>query len=328
MRHYGYITLLLLILCGKTLAADARVMIVSIDGLRPDLAMRANMPVLRSLLERGSYTLWATTTPVAVTTPSHTSMLTGVTVERHGISGNDDKSVAAEKLLVPTIFDLAKDAEIDSVLVAGKSKFNMLASRATHAWVTHQSVTTDQDVADHALQMLREYQPRLMVVHFPQVDSVGHARGWGTVDQIRAIENADLQLGRLLDELKAQKRLDETTIIVSSDHGGSGRTHGANDERSRFIPWIIVGPEVRKNIDLTINRELNVQTYDTFATACFVLGITVPADIDGKVITQVFETNNLLQTASTQPKIQTQPKVQPQLQSHPKYHPQPPGITP
>ena len=64
-------------------------LIVSIDGLRPDLALRAEMPHLRRLLKQGSYTFWAQTIPVAVTLPSHTSMLTGTPLEVHGIGFND-----------------------------------------------------------------------------------------------------------------------------------------------------------------------------------------------------------------------------------------------
>ena len=66
-------------------ASDRRVLIISVDGLRPDLALRANMPAVRSLIARGSFTFWAKTTAMAVTLPSHTSMLTGVHPGKHGI---------------------------------------------------------------------------------------------------------------------------------------------------------------------------------------------------------------------------------------------------
>src|SRR4051794_806960 len=40
-----------------------RVMVVSIDGLRPDLLLLADAPVARSLMKRGCYSMWAMTTP-------------------------------------------------------------------------------------------------------------------------------------------------------------------------------------------------------------------------------------------------------------------------
>src|SRR5690349_20164055 len=63
-------------------------LIVSIDGLRPDLLVRAKTPTIRSLIERGSFSMWARTTKVAITLPSHVSMLTGVPPERHLIDWN------------------------------------------------------------------------------------------------------------------------------------------------------------------------------------------------------------------------------------------------
>ena len=72
-------------------ALDRAVLIITIDGLRPDAALRANMPNLRKLMAEGSFTFWARTTNQAITLPSHTSMVTGVTVEKHGITWNSEK---------------------------------------------------------------------------------------------------------------------------------------------------------------------------------------------------------------------------------------------
>src|SRR5688572_28048191 len=55
-----------------------RVLIISVDGMRPDLLMRANAPVMQSVLHRSSYTLHARTVDEGYTVPSHVSMLTGV----------------------------------------------------------------------------------------------------------------------------------------------------------------------------------------------------------------------------------------------------------
>lgn len=108
--------------------AHPRVLIVSIDDCRPDVALRAEMPVLRSLLLQGSFTFWARTIDVAVTPPSHTSMLTGVTPARHKVDWNDD--VGPERFHYPefpTPMDLARQKGMTTALVAAKSKFVVLA---------------------------------------------------------------------------------------------------------------------------------------------------------------------------------------------------------
>src|SRR4051794_26254863 len=86
-------------------------LIISIDGLRPDLMLRAKAPRLQGLLERGSFSMWAKTTPASITLPSHVSMLTGVNPEAHGILWNGDLPLT-EPIYpnFPTVFDLAKRA--------------------------------------------------------------------------------------------------------------------------------------------------------------------------------------------------------------------------
>ena len=54
------------------------VVLVSIDGLRPDAIATFKAPTLSKLVSEGSYTLKATTILPSKTLPSHTSMLTGV----------------------------------------------------------------------------------------------------------------------------------------------------------------------------------------------------------------------------------------------------------
>jgi hypothetical protein len=286
--------------------ADPRVLIVSIDGLRPDVALRADMPNLRRLMNDGSFTFLATTTPAAVTLPSHTSMLTGVTIERHGISGNDDEAASNEKLLVPTIFDLAKAAGVSSGMASGKSKFSLYDPPIDHFWQPEPraatkvkagkvisysagTVVSDEETADHAVQIITQFRPRLMFVHFGRNDSIGHGIGWGTAAQVDGLAKTDQDLGRVLDALRSAGVFDQTDVILSADHGGAGRAHGATVEGSKYIPWIIAGPGVRKNVDLTVYRDWPVRTYDTFATACKILGLQYPADIDGRPVDPAFE---------------------------------------
>jgi predicted AlkP superfamily pyrophosphatase or phosphodiesterase len=299
------LTLILVLLIGSPVcwAADdkppvaSRVLIVSIDGLRPDVALRANMPHLRSLMARGSFSFWANTTDVAVTLPSHTSMLTGVTPEKHGIHYNADKEDNKPEFpLVPTLFDLAKKQGRTTALCAGKSKFRAFDRPGALDWKFIKEAN-DATVASMAAAIIHEHHPDVLFVHFPENDRVGHAIGWGTPEQIKAVEGADEGLGQVLAALDAEHLTDSTLIILSADHGGNGRTHGGLDPRSRHIPWIAAGPGVKQNYDLTLNIKLVIYTYDTFATACYVLGIPLPSNLDGKPVLDIFQNRELLQAA-------------------------------
>jgi len=64
----------------RPVPAIERALIISIDGLRPDLLTRAETPAIHKLIKTGCFSFWARTVPAAITLPSHTSMLTGVSV--------------------------------------------------------------------------------------------------------------------------------------------------------------------------------------------------------------------------------------------------------
>ena len=277
--------------------AAKRVLIVSIDGLRPDVALRANMPHLRGLMARGSFSFWANTTDVAITLPSHTSMLTGVTPDKHGIHYNDDKPENKPEFpLVPTVFELARKQGHTTAVAAGKSKFRAFDAPGALDWraIKEQS---DAEVASAAAAIIREHRPDLMFVHFPDCDRAGHKIGWGTPEQLEAAGHADEALGEVLKALDDEHLIDSTLIILSADHGGAGRTHGGLDPRSRHIPWICAGPNVKQNYDLTLDTRLVIHTEDTFATACDVLGIPLPQNVDGKPVIDVFQQRELLNAA-------------------------------
>src|SRR5690242_12951225 len=106
--------------------AVERVVVISVDGLRPDLLARAYTPNLHALMQSGSYTFWARTTAASVTLPSHVSMLTGVTPARHEIDWNRDLPLS--KPVYPkgsTLFDLAHRNGYSTAMIAGKSKFDV-----------------------------------------------------------------------------------------------------------------------------------------------------------------------------------------------------------
>ena len=273
---------------------SARVLVISVDGLRPDVLLRADMPALRGLMARGAFTMWARTIPAAITLPSHTSMLTGVTPERHGVDWNGDLPAGQPQCWpqAPTLFEVAHAAGLTTAMACGKSKFVALARPGAldRACIPPRGATySDSAVTDTALRFLRELRPRVMFVHLPSGDLTGHGQGWGSEEQIAAAAGASRCVTRLLAGYAQLGLLDSTLVIVSADHGGAARTHGANDPRSRTIPWICAGPGVRADLDLASIPGPDVNTEDTFATACWVLGLTPADSIDGRPVRAAFE---------------------------------------
>src|SRR4051812_28648410 len=73
-------------------ASRVRVLLISIDGLRPD-AITSNAPTLLRIAKEGAATASAQTVLPSLTLPAHTSMVTGLTPEHHHVDWNDDVTV-------------------------------------------------------------------------------------------------------------------------------------------------------------------------------------------------------------------------------------------
>src|SRR4051794_34513672 len=117
---------------------------------------------MRDMMDTGSFTLWAKTTPASITLPSHVSMLTGVTPEVHAILWNADLPLAEPVFPAsPTLFELARRAGYTTALVAGKSKFSVFDKPATKKhpaalsfkYITASKKCDDAEVISHAIDI-------------------------------------------------------------------------------------------------------------------------------------------------------------------------------
>lgn len=118
---------LIALVCGTSLSAASAhaLLLVSVDGLRPDYVLDAErlgyrIPNLRQLLADGVHADGVRGVLPTATYPSHTSLITGTTPARHGIVANHpfDGAVKdldvwyyyAEDIHVPTLWDVANEA--------------------------------------------------------------------------------------------------------------------------------------------------------------------------------------------------------------------------
>src|SRR2546426_5247831 len=96
-----------------------QVVIVSVDGLRPDALIKSGAPNIQALAARGAYTWEARTIMPSNTLPSHVSMLTAYPPEVHRILW-DEYLPFRGRLTVPTLFSAARAAGMRTVMVVGK----------------------------------------------------------------------------------------------------------------------------------------------------------------------------------------------------------------
>lgn len=251
-----------------------KVAILSVDGLRPDAIGAAPAPAIAGLAARGAFSYQARTIFPPITLPSHASMLTGFPPAAHGLTWNDYRPGGGFSS-VPTLFARAHEAGLRTVMVAGKDKLLHLDSPGSIDRFI--SVAGDGEGAAQAVAQAGAFD--VMMVHLPGVDTTGHARGWLSPEYLAAVREADRAVEAIVGALP-----DETTVILSADHGGLGRGHGVDRPEDMTIPWIVAGPRVLSGVQVLAP----VSTMDTAATALYVLELPPTAGATGRPVLEAF----------------------------------------
>lgn len=103
------------------------------------------------------------------------------------------------------------------------------------------------------------------------------------------IDNIDKQVGRMLDQLRADGRLKNTYVIFTSDHGLAIGSHGLMGKQNIYdhtirVPFLIAGPGLAKR------RRVSAFGYlrDMYPTVCELAGIPIPETVGAKSLTPVF----------------------------------------
>ncbi|HVE40454.1 MAG TPA: alkaline phosphatase family protein [Planctomycetota bacterium] len=301
-----------------------RIIVISIDGLRPDAIEKADAAVLKMLIGRGAYCPKAETVRPSITLPSHTAMLTGLDYERHGIVWNNYRS---GYIVHPTVFSVLHQTGRKSAMFFSKDKFHFLANPNCVSWIYGPPVPEkippreDYNDPEQLQQMLKleeeaskkplpparpgelltradllgrafaESWPAqkwpLTFVHFREADEAGHRKGWMGPEYIEGVQAIDKALGSIVAAIEKNGGFERTAIIISADHGGSGRGHYRWTEPDRSenvtIPWICVAPGVPAGLRI----ERVIHTVDTAPTALSLIGVGAPEGIDGRVVDEV-----------------------------------------
>jgi predicted AlkP superfamily pyrophosphatase or phosphodiesterase len=271
----------------RTGAATDHVVIVSVDGLRPDAISRFKAATMSRLAREGSHSFAATTINPSKTLPSHTSMLTGEGPEDHGIKWNTNETETHSHVAVPTVFALARERGLRTAAFFSKGKFNHLEVPGsldhTQAPNGDGKWSADRTVSD-VERYLDTTRPNLLFVHLGEPDYAGHFWGWMSWMYGRAVRKADAAVARLVAAADRAFGAGNYTFLLTADHGGHGRSHSSNRPENVMIPWIAYGEGVRTGMELP----RGIRTMDTAGTALWLLGVDAPDDWTGVPVRDAF----------------------------------------
>jgi predicted AlkP superfamily pyrophosphatase or phosphodiesterase len=209
------------------------VVIISIDGMRPDALDQADTPIMDELRAGGAYCPDAQTVHVSYTLPAHASMFTGMTPDKNGLNF-PHPYIDWRGLNGQTLFSVAHDAGLETAMVVGKKKMDLVVLPNSVDRLFSADVN-DPDVKDKAIEFIEGGLPDVLFIHFPDTDRVGHAHGWMSPNQLQAIASVDGLIGEILTALEVGGYPDSTLLIITADHGGHYFGHGDDSPVDRTI---------------------------------------------------------------------------------------------
>ena len=278
------------------------VFIISFDQGAPSGIQKSEMPLFKKMADEGAHTWEAYTIVPSVTLPAHTSMLTGVGIQKHQVLWNDfDPAKGFVK--VPTIFSIAKEHGFVTAMFVAKPKFRTLElPGSVDAFVLPENPNA-QAIAEAFAAEVGKLKPNLCFIHFGDPDVAGHQYGMFSPEKMQAFADCDAALKVIRKAIDDAGLTDSSVIILTADHGGhdvgpaevAGQpkkgitgTHGSAATEDVVIPWVAWGKGVKPHFTITAP----VVIYDTAATAIWLLGIEVPESFWGRPVTTAFQTES------------------------------------
>lgn len=258
-----------------------KVVLVLIDGMRPDGIEACGDSALLTLAAEGLSCLRGHTVRPSVTLPCHASLFFSVDPERHGITDN------VWRPLVRPIDSLA-----DVVAKQGKRAamfYNWEELRdlnrpgsLVHSYYQTEDLPLTEGMASEValtqetLRYLQKEQPDFLFLYLGYTDVAGHNHGWMTPEYLQALANASDCVRKLKDSLPEGYHL-----VVTADHGGHGRDHGLDVPEDTTIPMMYWGTLFEAG---TTVQDSTIK--DIAPTIAAVLGLTPPDEWEGKNLLQ------------------------------------------
>lgn len=253
-----------------------KVILISIDGMRPDGLKKCGSEYLDKLLKTSSYTFNARTVFPTITLPCHLSMFHSVPPERHGTPNN---SYVTPVRPIDGLFEVLKGAGKKCAMYYGWEPLRDIArpgSLISAEYVNAYSFEhTDGILTDRALAYIKIGHPDFVFLYMVETDEKGgHDAGWMSDTYLDYIKCAINNVKRVIDTVG-----DEYQVIVTADHGGHDRCHGTDLPEDYTIPMIFHGDSFEENTELS-----GVSILDIAPTIAAIMNAPIPREWEGKVL--------------------------------------------
>ena len=253
-----------------------KVILISIDGMRPDGFLSCGNPFIHDMMKLGSYTLHARTVFPSVTLPCHMSMFHSVPPERHGITTNVYMPPVRP---INGLFEQIKVSGGISAMYYGWEPLRDISRPSSLKFAEFLNAyieeNTDGSLTDAAIARIKKSAPDFVFLYMVETDEKGgHDCGWMSEGYLKCIHNAIDQVKKVYEACG-----DDYTIIVTADHGGHDRSHGTQMPEDMTIPQFFIGK------DFVPGKELeDVNLLDLAPTIAYIMGVPAAEEWEGKVL--------------------------------------------
>jgi len=227
-----------------------KVLILGLDGVRSDALQAATTPNIDALIADGFYTYDSWCMGITVSGPSWSTIFTGVWYQKHGVT---DNSYAGSNYNNFPYFPKRAKEIYPSLYAAQVVDWAPMSDQVYNDGYNQKIVRTTNDLAAMLTATKLQLQnPDLDVLclHPDNIDQAGHSSGFSPSNPayMAAINSVDTWVGEVIAALKARPTYadEDWLILVVTDHGGIGTTHGGNSDEERHIWWIASGNRVKK----------------------------------------------------------------------------------
>jgi hypothetical protein len=266
-----------------------RILVLVIDGLRPDAITPEHMPNLTAFSERAWRPPEASTVRPSITVAALSSLGTGVTPETHGLVDPSLDSLSRLRRLRPLPAELGRLGVRTSV-VTGEllPSTRFLVGGLLKLGGVERLIASGSQPRRVAVAMAEELRAphgrRFVLGYVRETDIAGHAWGWMSEAYLTAARAVDRGLG-ILSELAAEPG---TLVIVTADHGGGGVLPSDHDHPhpiNEAIPLLVAGFGVRTGTGSASSASL----LDIPPTVFSGFGGNPPAQWQGRVLSEAFD---------------------------------------
>ena len=271
----------------------SHVIVIGLDGWGSWCMEKGECPFIREKMKEGSWTLDKRAVLPSISGANWAAMMNGTPVESSGITNNDpyptfEPLYLTEHRAQPTFFHLMKrqrPGEECGVVCEWGDFLNYADTLCLDYWKRIDRPAENPDaIVEESVKYITEKKPVLCFIHIDALDHMGHAYGQGSDAYYAELPRVDERVRRIVDGVKAAGIYDDSIIMITSDHGHEGHSHGGHSDLEIRTPFVIWGKGVKKDFELT---DTFIQ-YDMAATVAQILGLEVPQSWRGKPI-GVFE---------------------------------------